>query len=189
MLVFGGSANVDEEDRRPWLRTERRLLERVVEAGTPILGVCLGAQQLASVGGAVVRPLDTPEIGWKEVVATRDAEDDPVLGPLPRPMCACEWHGYTFEVPPGGVGLFHNERGCQAFRLDDRRWGIQFHAEVTRRTLERWIDSDEGRREARAAGVDLDAVRAATDRHIARWNELGRGICGRFLEVADGRGS
>jgi len=184
VLIFGGSANVDEEDRRPWLRTERDLLERALALDKPVLGVCLGAQQLALAAGGRVWPNESFEIGWLTVHATPEAATDAVLGPLPGRLHACEWHGYGFDLPPRGVPLFRNERGLQAFRLGQRQWGIQFHAEVRRSTLEGWMRGDDGRREAVGAGVDLAALRAETDARIEEWNELGRGLCRRFLDVA-----
>ena len=43
-IVFGGSMHADEEATHPWLREEKELLRRFLDAGTPVLGVCLGAQ-------------------------------------------------------------------------------------------------------------------------------------------------
>jgi GMP synthase-like glutamine amidotransferase len=184
VLVFGASANVDEEEAHPWLRTERALLERALEVDTPVLGVCLGAQQLAQAAGARVGPIGEFEIGWRTVHATPEAASDAVLGALPATLRACEWHGYGFELPPGAVALYRNDRGLQAFRIGARQWGIQFHAEVTESTFAGWAADDEGRSEALAAGVDLGALAADTGRLIEGWNELGHGLCRRFLAVA-----
>lgn len=184
VLVFGGSANVDEEAGRPWLRAERELLERALALDTPVLGVCLGAQQLAQAAGARVWPNGAFEIGWHAVHATPEAHDDDVLGPLPDTICACEWHAYGFDLPPGATPLYRNDRGLQAFRIGTRQWGIQFHAEVTAATFAFWASAGDGREEALEAGVDLDALEAETAARIGEWNELGRGLCRRFLDVA-----
>jgi hypothetical protein len=73
----------------------------------------------------------------------------------------------------------------QAFRLRlSPTWGIQFHAEVTAHTVETWL-RDYGRDEdAVRADLDRGAILAKTQRDIRRWNELGGGICRRFLERA-----
>ncbi len=189
VIVLGGSANVDEEDRRPWLRTERGLLEQAVALDRPVLGVCLGAQQLADAAGAAVFPIDPPEIGWHPITATGEAPSDALLGSLAESVCAVEWHGYGFELPAGATPLYRNDRGWQAFRLGTRQWGIQFHAEVTRPTYERWMQGAEARAQAEAAGVDLAELRAITGERIGAWNDLGRELCRRFLAVAaDGAG-
>jgi putative glutamine amidotransferase len=45
-MVFGGSMNVDEEDAHPWLRQEKRFVRELIERGTPLLGICRGAQAI-----------------------------------------------------------------------------------------------------------------------------------------------
>src|SRR5581483_12191457 len=54
VIVFGGEQNVGEEDRYPWLEDEYELLRGWVDSGTPLLGICLGAQTLAHAAGARV---------------------------------------------------------------------------------------------------------------------------------------
>src|SRR5579864_4255202 len=56
VMVFGGAPNVGEEDRYPWLEDEYAVLRGWLDAGTPVLGICLGAQTLAhAAGGRVAR--------------------------------------------------------------------------------------------------------------------------------------
>ena len=50
-MVFGGAMHVDQEAVHPWLRTEKELIGRHLELGTPLLGVCLGAQLVGRGGG------------------------------------------------------------------------------------------------------------------------------------------
>jgi GMP synthase (glutamine-hydrolysing) len=83
VIVLGGLANPDQTEERPWLGRERAELARLVAAGTPVLGICLGAQLLASALGAPVRRLPLPEIGWWPVETTTTAASDPVLAALP----------------------------------------------------------------------------------------------------------
>jgi GMP synthase (glutamine-hydrolysing) len=180
VLVFGGAMHADQDDRHPWLREENLLLQRLLNLGTPVLGVCLGIQLLAKAAHAPVGPAGEPEIGWFPVELTDAAADDPVLGGLPSRFEAFEWHYYTYGVPGGAVELARSEICSQAFRLGRTAWGIQFHAEVTERQVHGWIASSEDEIRGRA-----DELKAETRARMDEWNELGRGICAAFLAVAE----
>jgi GMP synthase-like glutamine amidotransferase len=161
VMVFGGEANVDDD--YPWLSAEKAWLRALLERGTPLLGVCLGAQLIAELTGADVRELPRPEIGWHQVDGVG---------------LAFEWHRYGFALPPGATELARNDVGCQEFRLGNA-WGIQFHAEVDEATVGGWI-----RDYGPAAGVEAGELAAQTAREIGRWNEFGRDLCERFLATA-----
>ena len=179
VLVFGGSMHADQDDRHPWLREETLFLRRLLDSGTPVLGVCLGAQLLARAAHAPVEPAREPEIGWYEIELTAEAADDPVLSRLPPRFHALQWHFYTYGVPAGAVELARSAVCTQAFRLGEVAWGIQFHAEVSHAQVARWLLEDE------ASGFDVDAIGRETEQRIATWNGLGRELCGAFLEVAE----
>jgi GMP synthase (glutamine-hydrolysing) len=184
VLVFGGAMHVDQEDRHRWLRDELELLRRLLADDVPLFGVCLGGQLLAKALDAPVRRMPSPEVGWFEVALTPEAADDAVFGGLPGRFSSFQWHSYAFELPAHGVLLARNERCRQAFRAGEAAWGLQFHAEVTPAIVAGWIDSSKP--EDEDAPIDAERLRMDTDRHIDRWNELGREICGRFLAVATG---
>src|SRR5579864_5191516 len=74
MIVMGGPMGAYEEDRLPWLRAEKELIAAAVGRGTPVWGVCLGAQLLAASLGALVAPGSEPEIGVLPVYRTAAAE-------------------------------------------------------------------------------------------------------------------
>jgi GMP synthase-like glutamine amidotransferase len=168
VMVFGGEANVDQEAEHPWLAEEKAWIGELLERGTPLLGVCLGAQLIAAVAGAEVGPLAEPEVGWHEVECTGG---DAIL--------AFEWHRYGFsDAPPDATDLARNAAGCQAFRLGNA-WAIQFHAEVDEPTVQGWI-----RDYGPEAGVDAGALAVETAANIAAWNEFGRRLCRRFLATA-----
>ena len=80
VLVFGGAMHPDEDDRHPWLRREHEFLVEQLERGTPLLGVCLGAQLIAKAAGAAVHPSREPEVGW---LAVERVADDPSSTPSP----------------------------------------------------------------------------------------------------------
>jgi GMP synthase (glutamine-hydrolysing) len=178
VIIFGGAMHADQDDHHPWLREENMFLERLLDLGTPMLGVCLGAQLLAKAAHAPVFPVADPEIGWHEVELTATASDDPVLGSLPQRFDAFQWHYYGHGLPAGADELARNDVCTQAFRLGERVWGVQFHPEVTLAQVEQWIGEEP---EATPIARGLDETR---DR-IESWNELGRRLCGAFVQAAE----
>lgn len=178
VMVFGGAMHPDQDAEHPWLADEADFLEAALADGVPLLGVCLGAQLIARAAGAIVGPADASEVGWYEVTRD-DGQADPVLDALPASFCAFEWHYYTFELPDGALQLASSEAARQAYRLGDRVWGIQFHAEVDRTMLDHWLR--EGREEL---PKPVEEIRVETDRHLPTWNERGRALCHAFLDEA-----
>jgi GMP synthase (glutamine-hydrolysing) len=179
VLVFGGAMHADQDSHHPWLREENLFLQRLLDLHTPVLGICLGAQLVAKAAHASVRPAESSEIGWYPVELTEDAADDRVLGGLPQRFDSFQWHHYTYDVPAGAVELARSEACTQAFRLGDSAWGVQFHPEVTFEQVESWADEPE------EVPVDSEALLAETRERIGAWNELGRGLCNAFVDVAE----
>jgi GMP synthase (glutamine-hydrolysing) len=179
VMVFGGAMHPDQDAEHPWLQGEVAFIERAVDAGVPTIGVCLGAQLLARAAGAWIGPAGSAEVGWFSVELNDDGAADPVIGVLPRRVEAFQWHYYTFELPEGAVELARSEAVRQAFRLGERAWGIQFHAEVDRRMLDRWF-----REGAAELPKPVEEIRAETDRLLGGWNEQGRALSAAFLDEA-----
>jgi GMP synthase-like glutamine amidotransferase len=170
LVVMGGPMGV--HDGEAWLADERCLLRAAAEAGLPVLGVCLGAQQLAAALGAGVTAGPAPEVGVGEVHLSTEALHDPVFGPAPTPLPCVHWHGDTFTLPEGAVRLAGNDAyENQAFRFGPRAYGLQFHVEVTAALVAHW-------------GPHLPPgvfVRASDVAHVSR---AGEGIIRRFVALA-----
>jgi GMP synthase-like glutamine amidotransferase len=170
LVVLGGPMGV--HDSLPWLSSERALLRAAVDAGKAVLGICLGAQQLAAALGADVMTGPEPECGVGEVHLTSDALSDPVFGAAPTPLPCVHWHRDTFSLPEGAVRLAGNEAyENQAFRIGTRAYGLQFHVEVTGSLAAHW-------------GPHLPPgvfVRTADVAHVSR---AGEGIVRRFIALA-----
>ncbi len=184
VFAFGGAMNVDEEDRHAWLRLEKRLLSELLARGKPVMGVCLGAQLLSAAAGGRPGRAREPEIGWYEVEVTDAGAEDSVIGPLAPRFEAFEWHGYETGLPADAVVLARSPVCAQAYRLGERAWGIQFHAEVTRADADKWVSEYREDPDAVRIGLDPEALKAETAAKIDAWNCFGRELCGRFLDAA-----
>jgi GMP synthase-like glutamine amidotransferase len=181
IMVFGGATHPDQDAEHPWLGDEAGFIAGALAEGVPLLGVCLGAQMIARAAGAGVGPARRPEVGWHDVELTADGASDPLLGVLPRRFPAFQWHYYTFDLPAGAVELASSTAARQSFRLGDRTWAIQFHAEVDRVMLDHWFVSGEDE-----LPKPLKEIQAETDRLLETWNGQGSALCNAFLDLAAG---
>jgi GMP synthase (glutamine-hydrolysing) len=170
LVVMGGPMSV--HDDLVWLEVERALLRAALDARLPVLGICLGAQQLAASLGADVTPGPVPECGIGEVHLTTDAIEDPVFGTAPSPLPCVHWHADTFSLPEGAVRLARSDAyENQAFRAGELAYGLQFHVEVTASLVAHW-------------GPHLPPgvfVRSSDVAHVRRF---GDGVVRRFVALA-----
>jgi GMP synthase (glutamine-hydrolysing) len=183
VLIFGGAMHVDQEENHPWLRDEDELIRDLAARDVPMLGVCLGAQLIAKALGARVGAMPTSQIGWFDVEQTPEAAGDPVFEKLPRRFSSFQWHSYAFELPPNALPLARDPACLQAYRAGESAWGIQFHAEVTKESVEDWFRSSK----PPDAPLDLPALQRETQEKISAWNDLGKRLCGAFLDFASAR--
>lgn len=170
-VVFGGPQSAND-DHLPGIRAELQWLERrALPAALPLLGICLGAQQIARVLGARVGPHGDGlvEIGYSEILPTGA---DPAF--LARPTMFYQWHSETFEIPTDALHLAANEAfPGQAFRYDGRVYGLEFHPEMTLSMIDRWCTSERGAAKLALRGAQSHAEqRAGYQRNAAasdRW--------------------
>ena len=133
LIVLGGGMSVYDRDTHPWLEPERQLIRDALAAARPVVGICLGAQQLAYALGARVSSNDEREVGFWPIHREGDAL------PLPATLPACHWHGDTFELPEHAT-LLASSAACrnQIFVTGDGLGlGLQCHLEAT----PDWVDS------------------------------------------------
>ncbi|HAN31297.1 MAG TPA: amidotransferase [Myxococcales bacterium] len=186
LIILGGPMNVDMTERYPHLDTEVRVIRRMIDQGTPVLGICLGAQLIAKSLGAQVRKNPTKEIGWYDVTPTDQGCSDPIIRHFGGARSIFEWHSDTFDLPPGAVPLASSaDCANQAFRYGDNVYGFQFHLEVDAALIERWLNTPVYRAEiaATCGQIDPDVIRAETLEQIDQLNELSEEVFGAFLTL------
>ncbi|MGZ3595178.1 MAG: type 1 glutamine amidotransferase [Syntrophales bacterium] len=142
LVIMGGPMGVHDEDRFPWLAIEKRFIEKAMNEGKAVLGICLGAQLIADVLGAKVYPNRTREIGWFPIELTAAGRRSPLFGFLPERLEVFHWHGDTFDLPTGAVHIARSW-ACihQAFAYNERIIGLQFHLESTLEGVEALIEN------------------------------------------------
>ncbi len=188
VLVLGGAMNADEGEGLPWLADEGRLLAELLDRGTPLLGLCLGAQTVSAAAGGKPARASAPEIGWHPVELTEAGSNDRLLAPLAPRFEAFQWHSYEMGLPAATTVLARSPVCAQAARLGERAWVLQFHPEVSATDAAAWIADYRSDPDAVRIGVDPVALGAETEAKFEAWAELGRDLCRRWLDAAAERG-
>ena len=130
LLIMGGPMSVNDEEEFPWFPLEKEFVRRVIESGKSVLGICLGAQLIASAMGGKVFPNSVKEIGWFPVRSVATNPNTTFV--FPESIEVFHWHGETFSLPPGAIRIAESS-GCrnQAFQIGKSVIGLQFHLETT----------------------------------------------------------
>ena len=154
VIVFGGPQSAND-DHLPGIRAELNWLEKhALTQDCPLLGICLGAQEIARVLGAKVGPHSEGlvEIGYWDVHPTDTDEDF-----LAQSTTFYQWHSETFDIPEGAVHLAENGNFLgQAFRYE-QAYAIEFHPEMTREMIQKWCTSERGSKKLSLNGAQSHA--------------------------------
>ena len=163
-LVFlGGPMSVNDEQEFPWLAQEKELIRRSVKNKQKVLGICLGAQLIASAHGAKVFRF-VRETGWHPLSRAEGA--DGVFAAFPDQFHVFQLHGETFEIPYRGRLLAYGDRVWnQAFSCRNAL-GLQFHLELTGEIIRDWSKD--------LSAYQQSAIARTTPRYLAESNRLCR---------------
>lgn len=157
VVVLGGPIGVNDHQAYPFMAEERDWLVPRLEARRPTLGICLGAQLIASALGAKVSPMPQKEIGFAPLALTDAGTRGPLQNLTDVPVL--HWHGEAFDIPDGACKLAATAFcQTQAFALGSTILGLQFHPEAGELPdLERWLIGHSV--ELAQAGVAPDTLR------------------------------
>lgn len=184
VAIMGGAMSVN--DPLPWLAAEIEAIRHFLQRDIPIIGHCLGGQLLAKALGAEVQAMAFQEVGWQRLQQTSHPADSPWFSHLPAEFELFQWHGDTFDLPPGAQHLLSNS-WCQnqAFAWGDKVLALQSHPEMTADLVDLWLTE---------AGYLLDAsqpsqqsiafMRENLGQRITQLNQVAEGFYRHWLHLA-----
>ena len=143
MFCMGGPMDTWMEKDYPWLIEEKkRIKEFVINLKKPYLGFCLGCQLLGEVIGGKVVKSKKPEIGMLDINFSQTKNNDLLFSKFPEKIKSLQWHSYEVQ------GLDNNNdvtllasspvTKYQIFKYKNHAYGIQFHIEVKKNTVNDW---------------------------------------------------
>lgn len=135
LVVMGGPMSVNDEAELPWLAQEKQFIRRIIDSGKPVLGVCLGAQLIASALGSTVRRNPVKEIGWFPIRGVSSAghskPDHSHGGPSPLPSPRLRGEGMAPSPSPrGGEGRGEGNRERALFQFPESIEVFHWHGET-----------------------------------------------------------
>lgn len=142
LIIMGGPMNVLDFHIHPWMKDEVEWVSNFLGSGKAILGICLGAQIIATALGSDVYPGKEKEIGWHSIRFLPGLGEFKICKNLPSARKVFHWHGDTFDIPKGAIriaesNLFPN----QGFIYEKRVIALQFHLEVGPKNVEDLVEN------------------------------------------------
>lgn len=184
VVLTGGPQMVTEREQAPYLDAEMEFAMRVIDAETPLLAICLGAQMVACRLGAKVdwHPQGAVAFGFHEIYPTSVADSL-----FPYDFKVLSGNAQGFEIPPGAELLASGTNWPnQAYRIDRHLLAFQFHPEVTRGILNNWHEVM-AHYVGRPGAQDISEQNKAFERHDPALKKWYRSILDKFFDL-DGAG-
>ena len=134
LVVMGGPMSVNDEHIYSWLAEEKNFIRKSIDGGKMVLGICLGAQLIASALGSKVENNRYKEIGWHNVNFSNSMREK--LPFMPEVLTTFHWHGDTFKLPAGAESFgFSAATENQGFIYQENVIALQFHPEMTEKMI------------------------------------------------------
>lgn len=171
LVVLGGPQNVGED--LTWLKQEETLIRAAHDEALPVVGICLGAQIVASALGGEVQAMDRPIVGFREVRLNPVGQTDTLLAGMAwNSMQFCTHGRCVSKVPPGAQILAGSDHcACQIFKVGLRTYGFQFHFEADREIMGALLK--ESPDFLQQAQTSVEAVETEAEHHYASFARLG----------------
>lgn len=179
VISMGGPMNVSDADQHAWMKPQMALLRAAHDQGSPVVGVCLGAQMIAAALGGEVGAMSQTEVGWRPVTQAFAGTIDPLLAGVPWRSMQFHSHGCEVTAPPPASALLMSSDACrqQAFRVGLTTYGFQFHFEWTADRLRKVAAGDFAKQS------DNGQIIADLPRHYDDYRRLGDRLCSQIAEL------
>jgi GMP synthase-like glutamine amidotransferase len=176
LIVLGGSPDVDQEKEYPFLKNEKEIIRRSLEADKPYLGFCLGHQLLADALGAETGSNFCRSVGFITGHLTKNGRRHPLFNGIPRSFPLFKWHAQAVLPPmPKEIEVLVTSAECQveAISVKDRPYivGLQFDNQAaTVSDVKDWVKGDE-RWLSQPPPIDMSALLKDAAKHEALMGE------------------
>lgn len=183
-ITLGGSVSVNDEENNPWLITEKALIRSSVAQKIPTLGICLGAQLLASSLGGTVEQGSQPEIGIYPITFSNNSSANADLFPglEGASLPSLQWHeDFITQLPPDSISIASSDLAPhQIFSTGGIHYGFQFHPEADSTIVSIWERkadqayqrSDKPKDLVATVNENMEALQATWKPVIKRWGDL-----------------
>ncbi|MFQ5782215.1 MAG: type 1 glutamine amidotransferase [Nitrosopumilus sp.] len=162
VVILGAPESANDD--LPYLQAEQELIKKCVEKNIPVLGICLGSQLIAKTFGGKVYGGPKKEIGFYNDL--KISNDSQLFSGFQNPFTVFHWHGDTFDLPEGAIGLASSEHyPNQAFQYKSAV-GLQFHMEINEEMVNLWLDNTKEKLE-KIPYIDPQKIRSEIPENIS----------------------
>jgi GMP synthase-like glutamine amidotransferase len=131
LIIMGGPMDVFNFHVHPWMEEEIEWISGFIHSGKPVLGICLGAQMIATALGESVYPGKEKEIGWHTLQFLPALGEYRIWKDLPATRKVFHWHGDTSAIPEDATRIASTRAfPNQGFIYRGKVIALQFHLEV-----------------------------------------------------------
>jgi GMP synthase (glutamine-hydrolysing) len=131
IIVLGGSPNVGQEKKYPFLKAEKEVIGLVLKADKAYLGFCLGHQLLADALRARIGHNFCRSVGFIKGHLTKEGRRHAMFSGMPRSLPLFKWHGQAVLPPlPKEIEVLVTSAECEVEAISVRERphlvGLQF---------------------------------------------------------------
>jgi len=138
-IITGSPRSVyDDAD---WMLYIEAQIKKINSYQIPVLGICFGHQLIARCfGGKVELNPNGWELGAYPIQITAEGRKSPLFSGIEDNSIVYESHqDYVSVLPQNAIELARNNKGNQAFMIQDRFFGVQFHPEFSWEVIQMYV--------------------------------------------------